>query len=140
MRPVFTVDAKLGDMNRTVPRTFQRTVKLLLLWLLISALPMQGFAAALSVSCGPAIAQAPVHAAHQHQAAPQPPAASDDCACASDTASCSACAACCPGASVATGGATAPAAPAMSEAFVSTLAVPGAGVIPAGLERPPKPG
>jgi hypothetical protein len=78
-----------------------------IVWCLLLALPLQGFAAATMPACAPvpaapamAMAMAPHHD-HQAMLAMQraAPAATDDSACAAHAAGkCHACAACCPGA------------------------------------------
>ena len=133
-----------------------RTLKTLLLLLLIAALPLQGAAAAMRLSCGPAhhhqpaqlasATGAPHHdaaAAHfdsDHSAfdatasAEQAPAAQVGHA----HSSCSACAACCVGAA-APPSASIPTAPLEGSEFIAVAPAPLlAGFIPASLERPPR--
>src|SRR6478672_2645086 len=90
-----------------------RFVKTFLLWLLLAALPLQGFAAAMQLSCGPA-KQAPgavaalphdfhAHASsgHQHDASAHSattPAAEHAAMTGHASSSCSACSTCCLGA------------------------------------------
>ena len=138
-----------------------RALKTFLLWLLLAALPLQGMAAAIQASCGPAhlhsgqAAPAATHnhfheagaghdaAGHDHSHAAADAARNADDASASSAkasahGSCSACAACCIGA-------TAPppvSFPAPYRGNSESVAVSPpplvAGFIPGGLERPPK--
>jgi len=137
-----------------------RLLKIFLLWLLMAALPLQGFAAAMQISCGlrdrhgsagtATPAQAHHHdggafVSHHHRpgtdnAAAHSPAPADKSFAAKQHAesSCSYCAACCVGA-------TAPPSlavltPAYSDSLpvVVSLTPLVTGFIPAGLERPPK--
>jgi hypothetical protein len=105
-----------------------------LLWILIAALPLQGFAAAIRTCCGPAHAAAAVvdhadHADHAHMAGHAHGKAS----------TCSNCASCCLGA------AALPSNPVLTPVFATASAVVLApapwvtGYIPDGLERPPRP-
>ena len=142
-----------GHLERTaiLPR-MQRAFHTFLFWLLIAALPLQGFSAALQASCGTgaphaaadsaAPAQPSVHDAHDaHDASTSHHGQHGD---AGDTvaghgqSSCSACAACCTGA-IAPPSAF-PASMACNDArpAVSVPAPLLAGFIPPGLERPPK--
>jgi hypothetical protein len=124
-----------------------RALKNLLLWLLISLLPLQGMAAVISASCKLAAATASVqHGAMEHHAA-QVHCPSDGVDAASDSASdsaathhasCSACAACCTGASAPPSTPAPAAGHAMSESRFAALGMPGNGFIPTGLERPPR--
>lgn len=140
--------------------SMNRSLKTLLLWLLLAALPFQGIAAAMKTGCGPMgqndsagisvamamqshhHADASVHAAHAEAAAdstatqPSPDQPSDATPAHS---ACSACASCCVGA-------VAPpcAMDAVSSCRGSLPAVASPpyllpGVVPGGLERPPKP-
>ena len=127
-----------------------RSFKTLLLWLLISLLPLQSMAVVMSMSCGKAISTAENHhaAAQCHGASAHCPsddvdAAFSDADGASDSSSaahhaCSACASCCIGASAPPSVALPTAAHAMCESCFAPPGVPGGGFIPAGLERPPK--
>jgi hypothetical protein len=140
-----------------MPRIF----KTLLLWLLMAALPLQGFAAAMRMSCGPehhealpAVAMAKAHhhaggSVHHHhdgmmhahdEEAANSAGSSDN---RPDTnqhksSFCSACAACCAGA------AAPPSLMVWSPVFTSseaTFITPATlvtGFIPGGLERPPR--
>jgi hypothetical protein len=125
-----------------------RAFKTLLLWLLIAALPLQGGAAAMQLTCGPAHHNAAqlVHAMDghaQHGATVFVEVASGSSGASANAdklpASCSACAACCVGASAP------PSVPVLTPAYGSSgFAVDShpplfTGFIPAGLERPPKP-
>jgi len=132
-----------------------RTLKTLLLLLLIAALPLQGAAAAMRLSCGPAQHHPPAQAAsatgaHYHHAAV---AHSDSGHSAFDAASaeqtpavqdghahsyCSACAACCVGAAAPLSSSIPTAPPKVSE-FIAVAPAPLlAGFIPTSLERPPR--
>jgi hypothetical protein len=138
-----------------------RTLKTLLLWLLIAVLPIQGLAAAMQASCGPAhhtasaisaITEAHSHAgkvtyshdgqdAVTHHAASDAPVTADH---SSGTphkhqsAFCSACAACCVGAVAPPSAAIQT--PVYSNSGLIVISPPPlvTGFIPAGLERPPK--
>lgn len=131
-----------------------RFVKTFLLWLLLAALPLQGFAAAMQLSCGPTKQHAAVshdqddqhdHASSGHR--PDAGARFATQASATDhasmsghaTSSCSACSACCVGAIALPVSTTiAPVHSASVPAFPLAPALP-ADFIPGGLERPPKP-
>jgi hypothetical protein len=135
-----------------------RALKNLLLWLLISLLPIQGMAVVMSASCGQAAAASVQHAAMAHHAAPAhcpsdsvdqtsnnasdaaSDAASDKTSDSAAThhASCSACAACCVGASAPPSTPAAAAGHAMSESRFTALGMHGSSFIPTGLERPPR--
>ncbi|MGH8809570.1 MAG: hypothetical protein ACREX0_16985, partial [Noviherbaspirillum sp.] len=130
-----------------------RVLKTLLLWLLVSALPVQAFAAAVRLSCGPvhhsnAAAETRTSAHEQHEAghgdhrhdAVQAASTADN---TDDTVSyqsgyCSACAACCVGALAP------PAAVDWTPAYASSFAPAASPIasftahIPSGLERPPR--
>jgi hypothetical protein len=130
-----------------------RSFKTLLLWLLISLLPIQGMAVVMATSCGE-FTSVTANAAAQHHAAPAhcPPDAAasasvdrasadaDDASDSSSTVhhSCSACAACCVGASAPPSAVLPATGHALSESCFAAPGVPGGGFIPAGLERPPK--
>lgn len=131
-------------------------LKKFLLWLLIAALPLQGFAAAMQTSCGQMVAhhgqtektsamqahhQAAgdtadsMHASADHNA---PHFAKDPAGANHHGGSCSACASCCIGA------AAPPSVNVLTPVYRSAVPAPSApahlvaGFIPAGLERPPK--
>ncbi len=125
-------------MNRILVR--------LLLWCLLAALPLQGFAAALRI-CGdhtaPKTAQmheaghdhhemTAEHAAEQHADADAP---TQDCL---DDSSCSACAACCIGACAPPSWPSLPTISHESAPVALTPAPLVSGYIPGGLERPPR--
>ncbi|WP_283441370.1 hypothetical protein [Noviherbaspirillum suwonense] len=130
------------DMNRVL-KTF-------LVWLLLAALPLQGFAAAVQASCGPAAhhdaAEITMQTESHHHEGDAPDSVTVVAAkSAGDSADikhkgslCSACAACCVGA------VAPPSVPALISAYSSSLPEvisPSplvTGFIPAGLERPPK--
>ena len=138
-----------------------RALKTLLLWLLITALPLQGFAAVVQASCGPAhhngagisVVSNQYHhdsemalerndaAAATHHDVSELPATSDHSSAPHKHQSsvCSACAACCVGA-VALISPPSIFIPAhtSSELVVISPAPLVTGFIPAGLERPPK--
>jgi hypothetical protein len=129
-----------------------RFVKTFLLWLLLAALPLQGMAAAMQLSCGPtkhhAAASTTSHDRHdaspgQHhatdaQSAARPASTDDGAMNGHATSSCSAGSACCLGAIAL------PATPVVAPAYSASLpavpacALPLADFVPAGLERPPK--
>jgi hypothetical protein len=140
-----------------------RALKTLLLWLLIAALPVQGFAAVAKASCGPAHHNAApvavmtgephhgddeVHHSHDrgdgsmHAAAE---GASSDSSASADKLSgtykssyCSACVACCVGAVAPPSALILPAAYSSSETVVVSPLPLVAGYIPDGLKRPPR--
>lgn len=139
-----------------------RVLKTLLLWLLILALPAQGFAAA-QLACGPAHhdkvpigAPASVHThdaidhvghvhEHEDQAHEIQNAAADEAAPDSSssfhkhaTAKCSACAACCVGAAMSPTVLTWPQPHDSVTVRIVASAAAFSGHIPAGLERPPR--
>ena len=139
------MDGILEHMNRAF-KTF-------LLWLLMAALPLQGFAAAMPSGCGSArhglaVTEAHHHggiAGHGHDGAHH--SASDSAAKTNHApgashehqhSSCSACAACCVGATAPPSSSTLTPAYCNSESFVISQVPLVAGFIPAGLERPPK--
>jgi hypothetical protein len=132
------------------PYEMNRVLKTFLLWLLLAALPLQGFAAAVQASCGPAAhhdapemkMQAQSHH-HEGDAADSVTVLADKSAGDSadikhKTSVCSACAACCVGA------VAPPSVSALFSTYGSSLpkvVSPSplvTGFIPAGLERPPK--
>ena len=134
-----------------------RVFKFLTIWCLLLALPMQGYAAATMLNCGPTphhekqAADAPTHeqdaenhshAAHQHDAAPETAAtdslASDGYSNTHHKTSCSACATCCVAAAVIPAGLNWTPLYSRSQAPVAAPAVSFSGHIPAGLERPPR--
>jgi hypothetical protein len=138
--PNIVSDATLQQMNRAL--------KNLLLWLLISLLPIQGMAAVISASCSQAASVQ--HGATAHHAA-QAHCPSDSVDTAADSASgsasdsaathhasCSACAACCIGASAPPSTPAPATGHALSESRFAALGMPGNGFIPTGLERPPR--
>lgn len=128
-----------------------RLVRFLLIWVLVALLPLQGYAAAAMISCGPMHAEQAAkgqeshyHAGHQH--------ARDDSAGRSDAGfdaspptlsdllkfKCSACAACCTGAA-----ALSPSIPFVSltkSHAITSLFFDWSdhSVVPPGLERPPR--
>jgi hypothetical protein len=126
-----------------------RSIKTFMLWLLLAALPLQGFAAAMQLSCGPTrhavSSPAPVAAAaheHQHDAhlpAKSPEQEQDHSAMGKHAGStCSACLACCIAAlALPSCGVMAPVySAAVPAAAASPLLL--ADFIPGGPERPPK--
>lgn len=134
-----------------------RALNTFLLWLLIAALPFQGFAAAVQASCATTAhhasaqmtAPAQSDAGHEHHASPahheDAASATGDAAEAEHSAvakhqssSCSACASCCVGASAPPCLSISSLAYGSSQAVVSSPAPLVTGFIPAGLERPPK--
>ncbi len=122
-----------------------RIVKTFMLWLLLAALPLQGFAAAMQLSCAPMShhVAAPA-AAHEHHgaalhAAAQPAPADHAAMTAHAGSSCSACAACCLGALALPAGAIATPVYSTSLPAVATSLPRIADFIPGGPERPPKP-
>jgi len=136
-----------------------RALKTLLLWLLITALPLQGFAAVVQASCGPAHHDGPAistvsnqyhhdsemalnhDAAATHHSMSELPATSDHLSASPkhQGSACSACAACCVGA-VALISPPSIFIPThtSSELVVISPSPLVTGFIPAGLERPPK--
>jgi predicted cobalt transporter CbtA len=138
-----------------------RFLKTLLLWLLIAALPLQGFAAAMLVSCGSAhddslqVAimndehhddSAAVHS-HHHDVADADSSSSDSTANADKSSathdkhqhsSCSVCAACCVGAVAPPSALNFTPVHSGSETVVISPAPLVTGYIPGGLERPPR--
>jgi len=128
-----------------------RAFKTFMLWLLLAALPLQGFAAAVQMSCGPMAhhgsSEMVIHAeSHRHEgdsaASPSTEAAAKSSGSSADakhkSSFCSACATCCVGA------AAPPSISVLTPVYSSSLPVISspapllAGFIPAGLERPPK--
>lgn len=132
-----------------------RALTTFLLWLLIAALPLQGFSAAVQASCATtahhAVAQmdAPppqsnaehghdAHNAHHADAAGDAAEAGHSTIAKHTSSSCSACASCCVGASAPPCLSLASLAYGSSQPVVSYPAPLVTGFIPAGLERPPK--
>ena len=137
-----------------------RFLKTLLLWLLLAALPFQGMAASMQTMCGPmesngskgsavpaqmhhhdrmaAMDLSDANAAH-HDAAAKPVASSDPSPDAQHAHSaCSLCASCCVGAVAPPSALNLNAAYSESLPVVASPAPLVAGVVPRGLERPPK--
>ena len=134
-----------------------RGFKFLMIWCLLVAVPMQGYAAAIMLNCGSThhhemlALYAPAHerdaATHEnggqsHHAATQ---VADADAVSHDghpgkhgKTSCSACAACCVAAAVIPSGLSWTSPYSCSESPFAVLAVSFSGHIPAGLERPPR--
>lgn len=139
-------DSKLEWYTYKMNRVF----KTFLLWLLLAALPLQGFAAAVQTSCGPMahhglseMAMEPLHHHASDNAANsltvKSAKPSGDSADAKQKSSfCSACATCCVGAVAPPS--VFPLTPVYSSslAAISTLSPLVTGFIPTGLERPPK--
>lgn len=142
-----------GKINRKM----NRFLKTLLLWLLLAALPLQGMAAALQTACGPTerngssgtAASMPSHhhhdgdTGHAHVAdgdtASESPTSSDKSSDAGHTHSgCSACASCCVGAAAPPSTLDLPAVHGDSLPVVISPIPLVAGVVPGGLERPPR--
>jgi hypothetical protein len=139
-----------------------RLLKTILLWLLIAALPIQGWAAAVKATCGPAhhdsLAAAATPPIHHHDAmshhhdhdghtvSEMTSAAGEDFSSAVDespdttskSAYCSACAICSVGAVAPPSMASSPPKLAVSEFIVAHPAILFTGHIPTGLERPPR--
>jgi hypothetical protein len=128
-----------------------RVLKTFLLWLLLAALPLQGIAAAVQASCGPAAhdgaAEMTMQAKSHHHEGDGAADSASVVAASSDGDSadiqhknsvCSACAACCVGAVAPPSISTLTPAYSTSLPAVSSPAPLVAGFIPAGLERPPK--
>lgn len=139
------------SQNRHLERTailprMKRAFHTFLLWILIAALPLQGFAAALQASCGTSahhaaadmVAPAQSHAQHDHQASAGHDDDAGDTAAKHKQSSCSACAACCIGAIAPPSVSLASMAYSNAQSAVSSPAPLLTGVIPPGLERPPK--
>ncbi len=138
-------------------RRMNRSLKTFLLWLLIAALPLQGFAAAVQLRCGPThhegVAMVDMEAHHHednaghshdgddevtHHSAFAVKASTSDTSLKHQHASCSACAACCVGAGAPPSSSPMTPAHSSSESFVISQTPLVDGFIPAGLERPPK--
>jgi hypothetical protein len=128
-----------------------RFVKTFLFWLLLATLPLQGFAAAMQLSCGPVThpvsapaAVAPMTHEHHHDAGAHPTTKAEAEPDQSDMSkhggsSCSACLACCVAAvAIPSGGVIPPACSASAPAAAASHPLC-ADFIPGGLERPPKP-
>ncbi len=136
------------DHTAILPR-MKRAFHTFLLWLLIAALPLQGFAAALQASCGTSAhhaaaetaAPAQSHAQHDHEASAghhDDTGDTGDIAAKHKHSSCSACAACCIGAIAPPSASLASMAYSNARPAVSAPAPLLTGFIPPGLERPPK--
>jgi hypothetical protein len=141
-----------------------RALKTLLLWLLITALPVQGLAAVMKASCGPAHhSSLPIvimaaadhhhgdatHAHHQHHhdaamhsvadaSASDSHTTTDGSSAKHESAYCSACAACCVGAVAPPPASDWTPTHSSSETAAPSPAPLVAGFIPDGLERPPR--
>jgi hypothetical protein len=131
-----------------------RSLKHLLLWLLIAALPLQGLAVAMQTSCAGGQQGSAHETMHRHHGAFQLDATGlagvdehvhahhhlDDDGDTSQyqTSSCSACASCCIGMTVLLAAGILPASQAGSELVTLAPKLVPAGFMPAGLERPPK--
>lgn len=141
-----------------------RIFKTLLLWLLMAALPIQGFAAAIKASCGqahlssvPAVSIVKTHdhgdrlTNHHHADATGDASGHDEHGASSSVADkssdakpihkssyCSACALCCVGAVALPSSHNWTPEYSSSEFIISPPAVLATGYIPAGLERPPR--
>ena len=134
-----------------------RIFKFLMIWFLLLAVPMQGYAAATMLNCGSTHrhemlaldaaahqqdAATHAHAAQHHDAAPEATATDtvtpDGYSGKHDKTSCSACAACCVAAAVIPSGLSWTPPYSRSESPFAVLAVSFSGYIPAGLERPPR--
>jgi len=125
-----------------------RSLKNVLLWLLIAVLPLQGFAAVMlhgwTLPAPTAVSDAPMPAMHHaamampmHEACMQAPAAGDQ-SHHGDKHACSATAACCVAAAVPPGFPSLTLPPENAEVHQAWFIAPAAGHIPDGLERPPK--
>jgi len=135
-----------------------RLLKMIMLWLLMVALPVQGIAAATMISCGPdhkAAVSAPAAAdhhhgaanvlAHHHEKADSPAsvqhqqlATGDHAGAVHKTSACSACSACCVGAVILPTILNWDPAPVEFELSLPLPAFSLLSHIPAGLERPPR--
>ncbi|MFL6716298.1 MAG: hypothetical protein ACJ8G3_08050, partial [Burkholderiaceae bacterium] len=128
-----------------------RVLKTFMLWLLLAALPLQGFAAAIQTSCGPMAHHGPFEMVmeaqrHHHEgdgaASPSTVAAAKSSGISADTkhksAFCDACTACCVGAVALPSDSVLTAVYSNSLPVVSAPTPLVSGFIPAGLERPPK--
>ncbi len=132
-----------------------RALQSFLLWFMIAMMPVQGIAAVIKASCGPThhnVMQAANEAEHHHHDGVAAHASidsmfmhasmnADDAPADSDSyksSFCSACAACCVGAVGPPALAVLPSSHGSSESFAVAANSPLAGVIPAGLDRPPK--
>lgn len=127
-----------------------KALKTIFVWILLFALPLQGFAAAPMSLCATGEAVLEMASGAQHAAAPSarsgdcghhqatPPEASfEDCDSPSDTATCSACAACSVGASISAAFATLPAFNAHGAESIPYVAAHDTACIYGALERPP---
>jgi hypothetical protein len=136
-----------------------RVLKTLLIWILIAGLPLQGMAAAIKASCGPAhhhdlhASAVHSHAAHSHHhesegrqgnagqdASPATMAGDGPVTVhgAGDSSYCSACAACCVGACAPPAAIVLPSLHDLSERVLTLPSHIASGFVPGGLERPPK--
>jgi hypothetical protein len=122
----------------------RRSLKTMLLWLLIAVLPLQGLAAVMLHGwTAPAAAVQPMdHAAMAmpmsvHEACMDAPAAGDP-SHHSVKHGCSAAATCCAGAAVPPGFPILTVPPETADVHVASVTTPVAGHIPDGLERPPR--
>jgi hypothetical protein len=138
-------DKLAADVTKTVRAQYamiprmNRVLVRYLLWVLIAALPLQGFAAAIKTCCGSSHANAAYsidqQAVHDHAPGHSHMAAHAHGKC----STCSHCASCCLGA------AALPSTPVFTPVFLTAPAVVLApapwvtGYIPDGLERPPRP-
>lgn len=124
----------------------KRAFHTFLLWLLIAALPLQGFAAALQASCGTSahheaaemVASAQSHAQHDHEASAGHHDDTGHTAAKDKHSSCSACAACCISAIAPPSVSLPSMAHSNARPAASSPAPLITGFIPPGLERPPK--
>lgn len=123
--------------------------KTLLVWLCILSFPVQGMAAVMRLSCGPAHHQAMVvadqqmahedHAEHEHHAAHQDEGADQHATQSHQGADkCSACASCCPGLGFVMNFPQWPVAPQAHAPMVATFKPLLPSFLPEGLERPPR--
>jgi hypothetical protein len=129
-----------------------RRVRILLIWILAAALPLQGYAAAAMISCGPMHAriaasthddhgQAGHHGTHDHHPAAEGSSHSNEPSPGPAKLfqfKCSACAACCTASA-----APSPTVPLMAVVAARVVTSPffepsDHGIVPAGLERPPR--
>jgi hypothetical protein len=143
--PVFS-----ADKTRATLKNMNRVLKIFVLWLMIATLPIQGWAAVVKASCGPAhhaaMSTTMDHASHghhdmasageHHANAPEsaPSASQVD----AKSAYCSACAACCAGAVAPPAVATKIISPDYSETVHLAASVSVISFISPSLERPPR--
>jgi hypothetical protein len=122
-----------------------RRIKILLAWLLLAALPLQGMASAVQAFCGAshhasASATAEQHAGHpaEHAEHHHDQARHADGSASKHIGSCSACASCCVGAAAMVSGfsVAVDTGPAVSEFLAPSSSF--SGFVPARLERPPR--